>query len=322
MATRSTEETPFFWELFPLDLKLYIASFLSPEDKVSLAMTSKAAAEDILGNNCYWKDIVYRDGSNLMSFGSEDKPEWKFDSLTMVMRCPLDAPEGLSQRAKRSVLWCGRLKPLLVGLGRANHYEGPTQPLNLSKKGLIASLLEALDDANERDGTKWSSKTALAFAQGRATGKLPDGLVAFPCVVLRHIARRRSISRGTTLTAFLDSEVYPGVPSVRLVNRKGWNTDDRSREFDGDAAALGLNEDALQDGNSWRGFKVEPASWYTDFKTEATIPAPVTLRKLFLALLQLKSGRNDWYYEMLTGAKVEAAEDRSLTITLGFDHGS
>lgn len=85
---------------------------------------------------------------------------------------------------------------------------------------------------------------------------------------------------------------------------------------------MGLVEADLERTDWDDGFR-EPSEWYTDdYVQEVTLPGPVTLRQLFLAVLRVKSGRNDWWYELLGGVEVEAAEDRSLTITLSFDHGS
>lgn len=205
-----------FWEL-PLDIKICIASLLSPEDKARLALTCKAAAEDILGNNAYWKHIVWMDSRYSRSSCLADmKPEWTFDSLLLVSKCPLDVPTKLVQRAKHSVLWCGRLNRLIGWLSVCNQYRGPTSPLNLSKKAMEYLPAALREEAHGDKSRSWSSESMQAFAQGRATGKLPDSLIAFPCSFLPDA---KGECGNASRTSFLDSEVYPGVSSVRLVNK-------------------------------------------------------------------------------------------------------
>lgn len=273
---------------------------VSEADKAAYALTCKHNANLTFSDNFLWKKITLYSHGQLLSI---IKRGWTFDEVTVFDAHPSIQRGILVDKCKSYTLWSTSMSITLKYIASRNIYKGPQSPINLRPAEHNGDeTLQHFFQQRDHD-CEMTRKAAKVFVRG-------DFVSEFSVIPLNTHLRA---------TELLDSIALPNFPDVTLINISGWNKDERSRRVD-DPALLGLAmSDCTPIVTSYDTMVCEPEGWYNDYVDQVNISAPITWRKLFIAYMQVKSGRNDENYEMLIKTKMS---HKYSTIYMRFDHGS
>jgi hypothetical protein len=159
---------------------------------------------------------------------------------------------------------------------------------------------------------EWKTWKKIEHTNGDWT-KVPDSAIKMPM----------------TSTVPHLQDLFSSKRHLIMINDAGYNHDIRSRAEEY-AELFGLNEDAVRESDTENVFfhqhpKLKQPFWYANWQPIYKFDSHdrgITFKDLAIGLSQIKSGKKDDNYELLSSVHISQPNFDTIQINVDFDHGS